>query len=226
MKYFVAHEIGHRAIPNAPETTATKIVIKHIAWNEGIRNADLFLNVICDPIDDMGNLKGKPWSRDYAKGLKEIIGAVEKKANHPISDWLVKMGKASLAEVQGKPIDFLNDFEHECYVLLFHDPRDWSERCRDLAPKLKHMFDEKPERVDYRGMPFVKPILSGVKKTGKARYFKPREYTDEDADYASEKELEKAGKALARLYPNGLKVADPRVLKYYRKWHNTFNKQS
>ena len=215
MKYAVAHEVGHRAIPNAPETSATIMIIKHVALNEGIHNADLFLNVICDPIDDMGNLKGKPWSRDYAKGLREMIRGVEKKASHPIYDWLIKMGKASLAEVQGKPIDFLDGFEYECYVLLFHDPRDWAERCRDLARKLKHLFDEKPKRIDYRGIPFIKPIPSGIKE---AEHSEPVEYTDSGVEGASERDYEEAGKALAKLYPNRLRVADPRVLKYYRKW--------
>ena len=217
MKYAIAHEVGHRAIPNAPETEATRMLIKHIAWNEGIHNADLFLNVICDPIDDMGNLKGKPWSQDYAVGLKEMIEGVEKKAKHPIYDWLIKIGKASLAEVQGKPIDFLDAFEYECYVLLFHDPRDWTERCRDLARKLKHLFDERPKRVDYRGIPFVKPIPS-MEGAREEENVKPIEKVDKDAYYATEKDFEEVGKALAKLYPNRLRIADPRVLKYYRKW--------
>ncbi|MHA1631596.1 MAG: vWA domain-containing protein [Candidatus Freyarchaeota archaeon] len=215
MKYFVAHEIGHRAIPNAPGTEATRMIIRHIAWNEGMRNADLFLNVICDPVNNMGNLKGKPWSQDYAEGLREIIEGVKKKADHPIYDWLVKMGKASLAEVQGESIDFLNAFEHECYVLLFHDPRDWAERCRDLARKLKHLFDERPKRIDYRGIPFVKPIPPCI---GRTEHSGPVKYVDSDVERATEKDFEEIGKALARLYPKRLKLADPRVLKYYRKW--------
>jgi len=209
MKYLVGHEIGHRAVPNAPETAANMLLMKNIALNEGIKNVNMFINVICDPLSDRGNLEGKPWSIDYAEGLREILERAEKnlKRNyHPIYEWLVNIGKAMLAEIEGKPIDFLSGDEYECYALLFHDPRDWAERCRDLARKLRHMFQEKPKMMICGNIVFVRPIPWAV------------DQFDEDHSKITEKEFEKVGKDLARLYPNGIRFIHPRIIKYYRKW--------
>ena len=209
MKYIVAHEVGHRAIPNAPETAANMLLMKNIALNEGIKNVNLYINVVTDPLSDRGNLEGKPWSGDYAVGLREMLERAEKnlKRNyHPIYEWLIHIGKASLAEIEGKPIDFLSDEEYECFILLFHDPRDWAERCRDLARKLRDMFQEEPKRMTCDRIVFVRPIPWAV------------DQFDEDYSKMTEKEFEEVGKKLARLYPNGLKFIHPRIIKYYRKW--------
>jgi len=210
MKYIVAHEIGHRAISNAPETAANMLLIKTIALNEGIKNANLFLNVITDPMSDHGNLIDKPWNMEFMAGLREMLERAEKnleKNYHPIYEWIVNMGKASLAEIDGKKLDFLSEDEYECYVLLFHDPRDWANRCRDLARKLRYMFEiEKLKRMVCYGVPFIRPIPW------------PVDQFDEDYSKMSEMEFEAVGKKLAGLYPKNLRFIHPRIIRYYRKW--------
>jgi len=211
MKYIVAHEVGHRAIPNAPETAANMLLMKNIALNEGIRNVNLFINSVCDPLSDRGNLTGRPWSGDYAIGMKEMLDRAErniKRRNyHPIYEWLIHIGKAMLAEIEGKPIDFLSGDEYECYVLLFHDPRDWPERCRDLARKLRDMLQETPRRRMTCGrIPFIRPIPWAV------------DQFEDEKNEISEKEFEEVGKKLARLYPEGIRFIHPRIIRYYRKW--------
>ena len=197
MKYIVAHEVGHRAIPNAPETAANMLLMKNIALNEGIWNVNLFINSVCDPLSDRGNLTSRPWSRDYAIGMKEMLDRAErniKKRNyHPIYEWLVHIGRAMLAEIEGKSIDFLSDDEYECYVLLFHDPRDWPERCRDLARKLRDMLREPPRRMTCWRIPFIRPIPWAV------------DQFEDEKNEITEREFEEVGKKLARLYPEGIR---------------------
>jgi len=207
-RYMIGHEIGHRAEKDAPETAANMELMKIISEQEGVGDPDDFLNVVSDPKSDYGNL-GRPWKEGFQRGLEEQLSLAKKSLEKEYDErvaWVVKMDEAAIADLNEKPLDFLSGDEYECYVLLHHDPRDWPLRVRDLAKKLKPMFQKPKTHVPkVGGMVCIRPVSIGTEKI--------------DA-----KEMNKVGKALAGLYPNLTEVdfrsaSEPwKIQAHYRKW--------